>query len=116
VQLALQRVSGEARTCALASEPPGEQDQAGEHEWWVGAASWPRHPWVQHMTSLTAALAVDQGLVQWLQELNVDSGTIQTVRGNALVAPDTHQPKTPLMPIFQLFSLSPSNAENLNTE
>ena len=68
------------------------------------------------MTSLTAALAVDQGLVQWLQELNVDSGTIQTVRGNALVAPDTHQPKTPLMPIFQLFSLSPSNAENLNTE
>lgn len=48
VQLALQRVSGEARTCALASEPP-------------------------------AALAVDQGLVQWLQELNVDSGTIQTL-------------------------------------
>ncbi|KAF4013945.1 hypothetical protein G4228_005497 [Cervus hanglu yarkandensis] len=49
VQLALQRVNGEARTCALASDPP-------------------------------AALTVDQGLVQWLQELNVDSGTIQTGR------------------------------------
>ncbi|KAJ1065034.1 hypothetical protein K5549_005843 [Capra hircus] len=48
VQLALQRVSGEARTCALASEPP-------------------------------VALTVDQGLVQWLQDLNVDSGTIQTL-------------------------------------
>ncbi|XP_074233168.1 mitogen-activated protein kinase kinase kinase 6 isoform X1 [Camelus bactrianus] len=46
VQQALQRVSGEARTCALTSEPP-------------------------------AALTVDQGLVQWLQELKVDSGTIQ---------------------------------------
>ncbi|XP_027821244.1 mitogen-activated protein kinase kinase kinase 6 isoform X1 [Ovis aries] len=48
VQLALQRVSREARTCALASEPP-------------------------------VALTVDQGLVQWLQDLNVDSGTIQTL-------------------------------------
>lgn len=26
-----------------------------------------------------AALTVDQGLVQWLEELNVDSGTIQTL-------------------------------------
>ncbi|KAB0393362.1 hypothetical protein E2I00_012054 [Balaenoptera physalus] len=48
VQLTLQHVSGEARTWALASEPP-------------------------------AALTVDQGLVRWLQELNVDSGTIQTL-------------------------------------
>lgn len=48
VQQALQRVNEEAKTCALASEPPG-------------------------------AGAVDQGLVQWLQELNVDSGTIQTL-------------------------------------
>ncbi|XP_028340532.1 mitogen-activated protein kinase kinase kinase 6 isoform X1 [Physeter macrocephalus] len=48
VQLTLQRVSGEARTWALASEPP-------------------------------AALTVDQSLVRWLQELNVDSGTIQTL-------------------------------------
>ncbi|XP_030894905.1 mitogen-activated protein kinase kinase kinase 6 isoform X2 [Leptonychotes weddellii] len=46
VQQALQRVNGEAGTCALAPEPP-------------------------------AALTVDQGLVQWLQGLNVDSGTIQ---------------------------------------
>lgn len=53
---------------------------------------------------LTAALTVDQGLVLWLQELNVDSGTIQTVRGREL---DSHQPKTPPLPIFQLFSLSP---------
>ncbi|XP_057557696.1 mitogen-activated protein kinase kinase kinase 6 isoform X2 [Hippopotamus amphibius kiboko] len=48
VQLALQQVNREARTCALASKPP-------------------------------AALTVDQGLVQWLQELKVDSGTIQTL-------------------------------------
>lgn len=30
---------------------------------------------------------MDQGLVQWLQELNVDSGTIQTVRGKVLAEP-----------------------------
>ncbi|XP_058892021.1 mitogen-activated protein kinase kinase kinase 6 [Kogia breviceps] len=48
VQLTLQRVSGEARTWVLASEPP-------------------------------AALTVDRSLVRWLQELNVDSGTIQTL-------------------------------------
>ncbi|XP_022407779.1 mitogen-activated protein kinase kinase kinase 6 isoform X4 [Delphinapterus leucas] len=48
VQLTLQRVSGEARAWALASEPP-------------------------------AALTVDHGLVRWLQELNVDSGTIRTL-------------------------------------
>uniref|UniRef100_A0A8C9GZM0 mitogen-activated protein kinase kinase kinase n=1 Tax=Piliocolobus tephrosceles TaxID=591936 RepID=A0A8C9GZM0_9PRIM len=46
VQRALQRLNEEARTYALAPEPP-------------------------------AALSTDQGLVQWLQELNVDSGTIQ---------------------------------------
>ncbi|KAL4662670.1 hypothetical protein H8957_014521 [Semnopithecus entellus] len=46
VQQALQRLNEEARTYALAPEPP-------------------------------AALSTDQGLVQWLQELNVDSGTIQ---------------------------------------
>ncbi|XP_004679457.1 PREDICTED: mitogen-activated protein kinase kinase kinase 6 [Condylura cristata] len=48
VQQALQRVAGEARTCALASEPP-------------------------------VALKGDQDLVRWLQELNVDPGTIQTL-------------------------------------
>lgn len=31
VQQALQRVNGEARICALASEPPGEWHLAGEH-------------------------------------------------------------------------------------
>lgn len=31
VQQALQRVNGEAGTCALAPEPPGEWDLAGEH-------------------------------------------------------------------------------------
>ncbi|XP_032615409.1 mitogen-activated protein kinase kinase kinase 6 isoform X2 [Hylobates moloch] len=46
VQRALQRLNEEARTDALAPEPP-------------------------------TALSTDQGLVQWLQELNVDSGTIQ---------------------------------------
>ncbi|PNJ20462.1 MAP3K6 isoform 3 [Pongo abelii] len=46
VQRALQRLNEEARTYALAPEPP-------------------------------TALSTDQGLVQWLQELNVDSGTIQ---------------------------------------
>ncbi|KAM8959131.1 LOW QUALITY PROTEIN: mitogen-activated protein kinase kinase kinase 6 [Lycaon pictus] len=46
VQQALQRVNGEARICALASEPPA-------------VPTW------------------DQGLVEWLQELNVDPGTIQ---------------------------------------
>lgn len=40
--------------------------------------------------SLIAAGAVDQGLVQWLQELNVDSGTIQTVRGRVLAIPKPH--------------------------
>ena len=35
VQLTLQCVSGEARTWALASEPPGEWEQSGELEWWV---------------------------------------------------------------------------------
>uniref|UniRef100_A0A8D1XQ42 mitogen-activated protein kinase kinase kinase n=1 Tax=Sus scrofa TaxID=9823 RepID=A0A8D1XQ42_PIG len=34
-----------------------------------------------------AALTVDQGLVQWLEELNVDSGTIQTVRERVLGDP-----------------------------
>ncbi|XP_037683957.1 mitogen-activated protein kinase kinase kinase 6 isoform X3 [Choloepus didactylus] len=48
VQQVLQQVHGDARTCALASEPP-------------------------------AALPADQGLVKWLQELSVDSGTIQTL-------------------------------------
>lgn len=37
--------------------------------------------------SLIAALTVDQGLVQWLEELNVDSGTIQTVRERVLGDP-----------------------------
>ncbi|XP_055117248.1 mitogen-activated protein kinase kinase kinase 6 isoform X2 [Symphalangus syndactylus] len=46
VQRALQRLNEEARTDALAPEPP-------------------------------TALSTDQGLVQWLQQLNVDSGTIQ---------------------------------------
>ncbi|KAM6172180.1 mitogen-activated protein kinase kinase kinase 6 isoform 1-T1 [Erethizon dorsatum] len=46
VHRALQRVNGEAGTCALASETP-------------------------------ASLAKDQSLVQWLQDLGVDSGTIQ---------------------------------------
>ncbi|PNI24486.1 MAP3K6 isoform 1, partial [Pan troglodytes] len=49
VQRALQRLNEEARTYALAPEPP-------------------------------TALSTDQGLVQWLQELNVDSGTIQMGR------------------------------------
>lgn len=34
-----------------------------------------------------AALSTDQGLVQWLQELNVDSGTIQMVRWGVLGYP-----------------------------
>ncbi|KAL4831495.1 hypothetical protein H8958_012491 [Nasalis larvatus] len=46
VQRALQRLNEEARTYALAPEPP-------------------------------AAVSMDQDLVQWLQELNVDAGTIQ---------------------------------------
>lgn len=46
--------------------------------------------------SWTAARTVDQGLVQWLQELNVDSGTIQTVRGLSLTS--TNQ--TPSLPGF----------------
>lgn len=64
--------------------------------------------------SLTAAQTVDQDLVRWLQELNVDSVTIQTVRDRVLATPDLYQPKTPPLPIFQLFSLFPSDAENLN--
>ncbi|XP_007934080.1 mitogen-activated protein kinase kinase kinase 6 [Orycteropus afer afer] len=48
MQWVLQQVDGDARTQALAPEPP-------------------------------AAFPVDQGLVQWLQKLTVDSGTIQTL-------------------------------------
>lgn len=48
VHRVLQRVNGETRTYALASEPP-------------------------------ASLTKDQNLVQWLQDLNVDSETIQTL-------------------------------------
>lgn len=43
--------------------------------------------------------------MQWLQELNVDSGTIQMVRGRVPAILDPHPPKTPSLPIFQLFSL-----------
>lgn len=44
--------------------------------------------------------AVDQGLVQWLQELNVDSGTIQTVRRRVLAYPCPPPTKSHLCPSF----------------
>ncbi|XP_036205353.1 mitogen-activated protein kinase kinase kinase 6 isoform X5 [Myotis myotis] len=59
-----------------------------------------------------AAPTVDQGLVQWLQELDVDSGTIQRVRERVLATHDLYQPKLHLCPSFS--SCFPADTENLN--
>lgn len=56
----------------------------------VGTASGRRHPLDSPDFSLTAARTVDQSLVQWLQELDVDSGTIQTVRERLLATHDLY--------------------------
>lgn len=103
MQQALQRVNEEARTCSLASGPPGERRTLMV----VGDSFWQEAPLGSPDFSLTAARTVDQGLVQWLQELDVDSGTIQRVRERVLATHDLYQPKLHLCPSFSSPHVSP---------
>lgn len=93
MQQALQQVEGQAGNFAVASPPSGEQDQLGHtHGGGCEAERGKRHSALTP-DLLTAASLGDQNLVQWLQELNVDSGTIQTVRGKVLAGCDCSNPK-----------------------